>query len=95
MIDPENLTDSHHYLKGHVNFCHHFVSVVVVRRRQLSTFQSSPLKPLGQMEPNLAGMFLGWSSTKFVFFVPIGIKTWPPGPIMRSDWLKFEKSSPL
>ena len=28
-------------------------------------------KTLGQLEPNLAGMFLGWSSTNFRFFVPI------------------------
>ena len=65
-------------LKGHVNFCHHFASVVVRRRPSssssssvvvnFSTFQSSPLKPLSRMKPNLAGMLLGWSSTKFVFF---------------------------
>ena len=37
----------------------------IVRRQQfLST--SSPPKPLGQFEPNLAGMFLGRSSSKIV-----------------------------
>ena len=35
---------------------------------KLFTFQASSPKPLGQLEPNLAGMFLGWSSTKFMFF---------------------------
>jgi hypothetical protein len=42
-----------------------------------------------QLEPNLAGMFLGWSSTKFMFFVPVGYSTWLPGPIICSDWLKM------
>jgi hypothetical protein len=36
---------------------------------KLFTFQASSPKPLGQLEPNLAGMFLGWSSTKLLFFV--------------------------
>jgi hypothetical protein len=27
---------------------------------KLFTFQASSPKPLGQLEPNLAGMFLGW-----------------------------------
>ena len=35
---------------------------------KLFTFQASSPKPLGQLEPNLAGMFLGWSSTKLLFF---------------------------
>jgi hypothetical protein len=63
--------------------------------RKLFTFQASSLKPLGQLEPNLAGMFLGWSSTKFLFFVPVGYSTWLPGPIICSDWLKFQRSSSL
>jgi hypothetical protein len=45
-----------------------------------------------ELEPNLAGMFLGWSSTKFLFFVPVGYSTWMPGPIICSDWLKFQRS---
>jgi hypothetical protein len=48
--------------KVHLNYCHHLASVVC----KLFTFQASSLKPLGQLEPNLAGMFRGWSSTKFV-----------------------------
>jgi hypothetical protein len=62
---------------------------------KLFTFQASSPNPLGQLEPNLAGMFLGWSSTKFVFFVPVGYSTWLPGPIICSDWLKFQRSSSL
>jgi hypothetical protein len=45
--------------------------------------------------PNLAGMFLGWSSTKLLFFVPVGYSIWLPEPIICSDWLKFQRSSSL
>ena len=76
--------------KVHGNYCHHLASVVC----KLFTFQASP-KPQGQLEPNLAGMFLGWSSTNFLFFVPVGYSTWLPGPIIWSDWLKFQRSSSL
>jgi hypothetical protein len=74
-----------------VNYCHHLASVVC----KLFTFQASSPKPLGQLELNLAGMFLGWSSTKLLFFVPIGYSTWLPGPIICSDWLKFQRFSSL
>jgi hypothetical protein len=77
--------------KVHVNYCHHLASVVC----KLFTFQVSSPKPLGRLEPNLAGMFLGWSSTKLLFFVPVGYSIWPPGPIICSDWLKFQRSSSL
>ena len=60
---------------------------------KLFTFQASSPKPLGRLEPNLAGMFLGWSSTKLLFFVPVGYSIWLPGPIICSDWLKFQRSS--
>jgi hypothetical protein len=82
--------------KVHVNYCHQ----VGVRRLlsvvcKLFTFQASSPKPLGQLEPNLAGMFLGWSSTKLLFFVPFGYSIWLPGPIICSDWLKFQRSTSL
>jgi hypothetical protein len=77
--------------KVHVNYCHHLASVVC----KLFIFQASSPKPQGQLEPNLAGMFLGWSSTKFLFFVPVGYSPWLPGPIICSDWLKFQRSSSL
>ena len=77
--------------KVHVNYCHHLASVVC----KLFTFQASSPKPLGRLEPNLAGMFLGWSSTKLLFFVPVGYSIWLPGPIICSDWLKFQRSSSL
>ena len=77
--------------KVQVNYCHHLASVVC----KLFTFQASSPKSLGQLEPNLAGMFLGWSSTKSLFFIPVGYSTWLPGPIICSDWLKFQRSSSL
>ena len=78
--------------KVHVNYSHHLASVVC----KLFTFQASSPKPLGQLEPNLAGMFLGWSSTNILFFVPVRYLTWLPGPIICSDWLKmFQNASAL
>ena len=77
--------------KVHGDYCHHLASVVC----KPFTFQASSPKPLGQLEPNLAGMFLGWSSTKFLFFVPVRYSTWLPGPIICSDLLKFQRSSSL
>ena len=37
--------------KGHVSYCHHLASVVVVRRKLFQ--KSSPLKVLDQWKPNL------------------------------------------
>ena len=62
---------------------------------KLFTFQASSPKPLGRLEPNLAGMFLGWSSTKLLFFVPVGYSIWLPRPIICSDWPKFQRFSSL
>jgi hypothetical protein len=36
------------------------------------------LKPLGQLKPNCPGMIIGRSSTKFLFFMPIGNPRWLP-----------------
>ena len=80
------------------NYCHHLASVVCCLLSvicKLFTFQASSPKPLGGLEPNFAGMFLGWSSTKLLFFVPVGYSIWLPGPIICSDWLKFQRSSSL
>ena len=74
--------------KVHGNYCHHLASVVC----KLFTFQASSPKPLGQLEPNMAGMFLGWFATKLLFFVLVGYSTLLPGPILWSDWLNFQKS---
>ena len=79
-----------------VNYCHHLASVVCcLSSVNFFTFQASSPKPLGQLEPNLAGVFLGWSSTKLLFFVSVGYSTWLLGLIICSDWLKFQRSSSL
>ena len=39
---------------------------------------ASPLKPIEQLKPNCPGMIIGRSSTKFLFFMPIGNSRWPP-----------------
>ena len=39
---------------------------------------TSSLNPLGQLKPNCPGMIIERSSTKFVFFMPIGNQRWPP-----------------
>ena len=56
---------------------------------------SSPLKLLGQMEPNLAGSIYVRSSIILLHLVPFGQQTWPPRLIPFSDWLMLKKSSPL
>ena len=61
----------------------------------LSFQKSSPLKPLDQMKPNFARSLYGRSFIKFVHFIPIGQQTWPPWAILNSDWLSFQKSSPV
>jgi hypothetical protein len=45
--------------------------------------KSSPLKLLGQMEPNLAGSIYVRPSIKLLHLVPFGHQTWPL-------WLKIE-----
>jgi hypothetical protein len=54
--------------------------------------QSSPLKLLGQMEPNLAESIYVRSSIKFLRFVPLGQQIWLPRAILVSDCLMLNKS---
>jgi hypothetical protein len=57
--------------------------------------KSSPLKLLGQMEPNLAGSIYVRFSIKLLHMVPFGQQTWPLRAILFSDWLLLNKPSPL
>jgi hypothetical protein len=41
-------------------------------------FQNASLKPLRQLKPSYPGMIIGRSSTKFLFYMPIGNPRWPP-----------------
>jgi hypothetical protein len=52
--------------------------------------KSSPLKLLGQMEPNLAESIYVRYSIKLLHVVPFGQQTWPPRAILFSDNQKEE-----
>ena len=49
------------------------------------TFSTCPLKPLNVIHRNLTGSRILKSSTKFVFFGPIGKTRWPPWPLIIWD----------
>ena len=55
------------------------------------TFSTSPLKLLNGIQRNLTESKISTSSTKFVFFGPIGKTRWPPWPL--SGWDIFYFSS--
>ena len=66
------------------------------------TFLTSPLKPLNRIQRNLTGSNISMSSTKFVFFGPIGKTRWPPWPLIGWDifvfsfenrWTEFNEAS--
>ena len=53
------------------------------------TFSTCPLKPLYWIQQNLTGSKISTSSTKFVFFRPIGKTRWPPLPLIGWDIFDF------
>ena len=53
------------------------------------TFSTSSLKPLNGIQQNLTGSKISTSSTKFVFFGPIGKTRWPPLPLIGWDIFDF------
>ena len=53
------------------------------------TFSTSPLKLLNGIQRNLTGSKISTSSTKFVFFGPIGKTRWPPWPLIGWDIFDF------
>ena len=53
------------------------------------TFLTSSLKPLKGIQQNLTGRKISTSSTKFVFFGPIGKTRWPPWPLIGWDIFDF------
>ena len=57
------------------------------------TFSTSPLKPLNGIQRNLTGSKISRSSTKFVFFGPIGKTRWPPWPLIGWDIFDFSSKT--
>ena len=57
------------------------------------TFWTSPLKPLNGIQRNLTGSKISTSSTKFVFFGPIGKTRWPPWPLIGLDIFDFSSET--
>ena len=57
------------------------------------TFSTSPLKPLNEIQRNLTGSKISTSSTKFVFFGPIGKTRWPPWPLIVWDIFNFSSET--
>ena len=57
------------------------------------TFSTSPLKPLNGIQQNLTGSKISTSSTKFVFFGPIGKPRWPPWPLIGWDIFDFSSET--
>ena len=50
---------------------------------------TSPLKPRNGIQRNLTGKMISLSSTKFVFFGPIGKIRWPPWPLICWEIFDF------
>ena len=57
------------------------------------TFSTSPLKLLNGIQRNLTGSKISTSSTKFVFFGPIGETRWPPWPLIGWDIFHFSSET--
>ena len=56
-------------------------------------FPTSALKPLNGIQRNLTGSKISTSSTKFVFFGPIGKTRWPPWPLIGWDIFDFSSET--
>ena len=57
------------------------------------TFSTSPLKPLNRIQPNLTASKILMSSTKFMFFGPIGKTRWPLWPLIGWDIFDFSSET--
>ena len=59
------------------------------------TFLTSPLKPLNGIQWNFTGSKISMSSTKFVFFGPIGKTRWPPPGLWLAETFSTSPLKPL
>jgi hypothetical protein len=69
-------------------FHHPFFLICIIGQNRKITFKSSPLKPLNQIKPNLAGMVPGW----------VPFKSVSDSPALHPRWLlllKIEISSKI
>ena len=57
------------------------------------TFSTFPLKPQNGIQRNLTESKIWTSSTKFVFFGPIGKTRWPPRPLISWDIFDFSETT--
>ena len=57
------------------------------------TFSTTPLKSQNGIQRNLTGSKISTSSTKFVFFGPIGKTRWPPWPLIGWDIFDFSSET--
>ena len=57
------------------------------------TFSLPLLKPLNGIQRNLTGSKISTSSTKFVFFRPIGKTRWRPWPLIGWDIINFSETA--
>ena len=57
------------------------------------SFSNSPLKPLNGIQRNLTVSKISMSSTKFVFFGPVGKTRWPSWPLIGWDIFDFSSET--
>jgi hypothetical protein len=79
-VVAEKKAFEHFPIGSNVNLCPAMVAILDFRSTldpMGKMFQNaSSLKPLGQLKPNYSGMIIGRSSTKILFFMPIGNPRW-------------------
>jgi len=75
-----------HLAIARVSFCYHLASVV-------NYFIQRSLKPLGQLEPNMVIMVLGWSSLIIVSDRSVSYSKWVPAVHIVLHWNIWETHS--